>query len=507
MKRIVVLLVFASLNVIANCKIDVYHVSEKLDNKLESFRFPTLPPWFPTGLPTGILTGFPTGFPTAFPTGLPTTFPPSVPAEEDKDKEQEIIDDKDDKDNVIKDISDPEKDSDNEIDSGKCPESGVELMQHKSECGKYILCFGGVRIVRNCAPGLHFSSKLQSCTRPEFSECIVEQQTVCPLENDPENLVYIPDYNDCSKYSLCFDGKPIPFNCAEGFHWNAQQEWCMAKEEAMCFYDSLIPVETFACPIKTGTSYFPHESDCGSFYRCVNGVHEMLQCADGLLWSQQLGILFDDGNEINLDGLINKEGYLEAQNVEFRYFYSPCSNSKILPDVNKNTTDNCIGGTGYSLCQYNKTSNEATNLGNTNEISFTRYDGILVMLFTKTADSSVSTITLVCTPNDKTSLLYVPFTSDQKNLTLYSSHACLTKEPVPEPHGFFYILFVIIVTFAFAYLMIGMLVRFFLIGARGFEVIPNLDFWKKVQVSIWLAFVFVKNGCRVIPADNTYDSI
>lgn len=55
--------------------------------------------------------------------------------------------------------------------------------------------------------------------------------------------------------------------------------------------------------------------------------------------------------------------------------------------------------------------------------------------------------------------------------------------------------------------MIGMLVRFFLIGARGFEVIPNLDFWKKVQTSIWLAFVFVKNGCRVIPADNTYDSI
>lgn len=55
--------------------------------------------------------------------------------------------------------------------------------------------------------------------------------------------------------------------------------------------------------------------------------------------------------------------------------------------------------------------------------------------------------------------------------------------------------------------MIGMLVRFFLIGARGFEVIPNLDFWKKVKVSIWLGFAFVKNGCRVIPADNSYDSI
>ena len=78
--------------------------------------------------------------------------------------------------------------------------------------------------------------------------------------------------------------------------------------------------------------------------------------------------------------------YLEAQNAALHYFYSPCSNSKTLPDVYKNTTDDCIGGKGYSLCQYNKTSNVAINLGNTNEISFTRYDGILVMVFTKTAE-------------------------------------------------------------------------------------------------------------------------
>lgn len=184
MKEIVALLVLASLNVIVDCKVDIYHVSEKLDNKLESFRFPTLPPWFPT-------------FPTGFPPGLPTTFPPSVPEEEDKD--HEIIDDKDDKDNIIIEIPDPESESDNEIDTGKCPVNGVKVMRHKSECGKYILCFGGVRIVRNCAPGLHFSSELQSCTSPEFSECKEELQTECPITNDPENLVFIPNLKDCSK--------------------------------------------------------------------------------------------------------------------------------------------------------------------------------------------------------------------------------------------------------------------------------------------------------------------
>lgn len=99
----------------------------------------------------------------------------------------------------------------------------------------------------------------------------------------------------------------------------------------------------------------------------------------------------------------------------------------------------------------------------------------------------------------------MPFLSDQKNLTLFSSHACITT--VIEPHGFFYILFVIILTFTFAYLMFGMVVRYFLMGARGFEVIPNLDFWKKVKLSLWMGFTFVKNGCRVIPTDNSYDSI
>ena len=56
--------------------------------------------------------------------------------------------------------------------------------------------------------------------------------------------------------------------------------------------------------------------------------------------------------------------------------------------------------------------------------------------------------------------------------------------------------------------MIGMLVRYFLIGARGFEVIPNLGLWMKIKNSLWFGIVYLKNGCRVIPtADTTYDSI
>ncbi|CAO1439718.1 unnamed protein product [Diamesa serratosioi] len=473
-------MVLTCLNVIVDCKLDMFQLSEKLDNNLESHRFPTLPPWFPTGIPTG------------FPTGYPTRSTTPVAEQDNKDQEIDEKEDKD-KDDVIIEKQEPEAEIE---DSGNCPEEGLKVMKHESQCGKYIICFGGVRIVRNCSPGLHWSLELQSCTRPEFSEC---EEDACPTTNDPENLVFLPDLEDCSKYYLCFDGKPVLFNCAEGFHWNSEHELCMEKDEAMCTYESE-PIDTFVCPMNTGTSYYPHESKCGSFYQCVNGIPGMLNCADGLLW------IFSDGSGLNLEKLIKTDGaYLEAQNLGFQYFYSPCHNSKKVPIVSNTTTDNCSGGTGYSLCQYNNATHVLSNLGNESEISFTKYDGNVVMLFT-VSDLSVSTITLVCTPNDTSTILYVPFGTDQKNLTLYSSHACITT-PVDESHGFFYILFVIFITFVFAYLSIGMLVRYFLIGARGFEVIPNLDLWMKIKNTLWLGFIYVKNGCRVIPADNTYDSI
>lgn len=63
----------------------------------------------------------------------------------------------------------------------------------------------------------------------------------------------------------------------------------MEKDEAMCTYE-VETVETFVCPINEGTSYFPHESNCGSFYICTNGIYEKQNCADGLLWSPQLRI-------------------------------------------------------------------------------------------------------------------------------------------------------------------------------------------------------------------------
>lgn len=89
-----------------------------------------------------------------------------------------------------------------------------------------------------------------------------------------------------------------------------------------------------------------------------------------------------------------------------------------------------------------------------------------------------------------------------------SPHACrkqITEQPAP--HGFFYTLFVVLLTLLFVYLFFGILINYFLVGARGYEMIPNYDFWCKCWLSLKLFVVYVKNGCRVIPADDSYDAI
>ena len=74
-------------------------------------------------------------------------------------------------------------------------------------------------------------------------------------------------------------------------------------------------------------------------------------------------------------------------------------------------------------------------------------------------------------------------------------------------HGVVYIIFIILLTFLFLYLFFGILINYFLIGARGYELVPNYDFWCKVWRSAKLGFVYLKNGCRVIPAEDSYDAI
>lgn len=150
---------------------DAYDCEQYVNERIESFRFPTFP-WirFPPILST-LLPLFPR---------WPTRRPGS-----------------------------------DEVDEYECPDEGIELIPYPNDCEKYILCVHGDRIKRNCAPDLHFSPVKRACMLPEDAECDGERVWECPDKDDLDDLVFLPNKEDCSKYYLCWEGDQIPMSCAD----------------------------------------------------------------------------------------------------------------------------------------------------------------------------------------------------------------------------------------------------------------------------------------------------
>lgn len=170
----------------------------------------------------------------------------------------------------------------------QCPDEGIKHISHPSSCEKYVLCIGGARIKRNCAPGFHFSRDFRSCVQPEIANCEdedgEEDEETCPEKDDLTNLVFLPNRENCEKYYLCFGGGQIPFSCANGLHWNRKENMCMVKDEAGCKFFSY----DVSCQSTTGLEYHRDQSDCQSYVVCQDGKPRKEFCNDGFLWDQKL---------------------------------------------------------------------------------------------------------------------------------------------------------------------------------------------------------------------------
>jgi len=222
--------------------------------------------------------------------------------------------------------------------------------------------------------------------------------------------------------------------------------------------------------------------------------------------------VFPDGTGYDLKPIIAGGDILQAitnQNttLDKMFFYHPCGDTTTMPILSINDTDNACRF-GYSLCMYDIAKNKTVILGKSSDMKLKMNGDSLQVVFAKPETLNVSSVTFECTPRAKTSVFYAPLEkNDQVNLSLFSPYACPVDIDKKVNHGFFYTLFIVLLTLLFVYLFIGMLINYFLIGARGYELIPNYDFWRKVWRSIKLGFIYVKNGCRVIPAEDSYDAI
>lgn len=82
-----------------------------------------------------------------------------------------------------------------------CPSTGLHQIQHPDNCYQFIICIAGVPNERSCSPGLFWSSALGRCARRAQSDCI--DPGLCPEVDDPNNIIFHPDPEDCQVYFIC----------------------------------------------------------------------------------------------------------------------------------------------------------------------------------------------------------------------------------------------------------------------------------------------------------------
>lgn len=172
----------------------------------------------------------------------------------------------------------------------ECPPSGVSYYVNPFSCTRYFMCFDGTAIVKSCSPGLYFSRSQRICVRRERSDCLLDD-SVCPLDNDPNNVVFLPDQYDCQNYFVCYDGVPQERSCDNSLHWDPNSDWCIKEEDSECVPNYPLPdVREIECPQDTENDVIllPHPEECEFYFICIDGTSILARCNRHLLFDYSI---------------------------------------------------------------------------------------------------------------------------------------------------------------------------------------------------------------------------
>ncbi|CRL07705.1 CLUMA_CG020659, isoform A, partial [Clunio marinus] len=182
----------------------------------------------------------------------------------------------------------------NSPDLVDCPGSGVSVHIHPFSCTRYFMCFDGWLINRTCSPGLFFSRSQMRCVRRSESDCRLDVDS-CPADDDPPNVVFLPDQEDCQKYFVCHQGNALEWDCGPTLHWDPNDNWCIREEESDCEPSYPLPdVKDIECPDDTESDiiFLPHPDECQFYFICIDGESTLVRCGRYTLFDHILGKCF-----------------------------------------------------------------------------------------------------------------------------------------------------------------------------------------------------------------------
>ncbi|XP_055374508.1 uncharacterized protein LOC129607505 [Condylostylus longicornis] len=101
----------------------------------------------------------------------------------------------------------------------------------------------------------------------------------CP-EIDNDQVKFLENLDDCTKYYMCYHGRALPLRCWNGLHFSMKHMTCTPPEIANCSANAT-PYPN--CPI-FGRALLPHPEECRYFFYCTNGIKTIQQCGSFDYW-------------------------------------------------------------------------------------------------------------------------------------------------------------------------------------------------------------------------------
>ncbi|ALC44460.1 CG10140, partial [Drosophila busckii] len=171
----------------------------------------------------------------------------------------------------------------------ECEFTKFSSFAYDRTCTKYVLCYYGIPVLRECHEDLQFNAATERCDYPQFLDCVDNE---CSVFNNANDLRLIPSKTSCSKYFLCDRAQPKNMTCSEGLHFGKECSCCQTPEEAECklpalkrhieaYSNSPLRRADIICP-SDGVHFYAHKTRKDAYYFCADGHGITLDCTPGL---------------------------------------------------------------------------------------------------------------------------------------------------------------------------------------------------------------------------------
>lgn len=104
-----------------------------------------------------------------------------------------------------------------------CEDDSLSTFCYDRTCTKYVICYYGIPVLRECRDGLQYNADTDRCDFPEYVDCVDNECSALP---QPENIIFMASKANCSKYYICADGRAWSQECSTGLIYNPEFKYC-----------------------------------------------------------------------------------------------------------------------------------------------------------------------------------------------------------------------------------------------------------------------------------------